>query len=407
MIPYGFGEQPLRNPLLPRLLVFMSLLIPCLMWAAGEQAKDVVKYGAVVGLSCVAGFAYLYGQSKAVFHKLIWTSAIPVVAVYVLMIFLSSVPKGPGLQVLGSLVLMLGWLTYLTSVKWRPEQIRWLAMAAPALLLIQLIAYPFLPKVDHYQGLTLQKNFLGAMCFMTYALLRFARTVNEPSSRPSRLFYLLPLVLVLLANSRGALIAALVGEAVFLIWPWLTRNRVRFILALPAGIAALLWASWFYTVLGDYTWFQELQDTVYNLTGANIYSGRNLVWPILFETIAQRPYLGYGSGARPNIFLVEKALDVTWSAHSLYFTIIIQIGYVGLGAFLMLLTGLWSKAYTLRHDPLTRIAGSFFIGVCVYQSFECQLTQNNLDVGIALWLIPAMMLTGLSKRLDQEPTPKG
>lgn len=381
-------------PLLPRLLILLALITPTIEWAGGEGLKNPIKYGSLAAIMTMASFSLATGQAKGS-PRIIWLSAFPVIAVYILTLFTGVSGVSDGLQTTLTLTLMMVWLTYLSSVPWSKDLTSWLAYAGSGILLLHLAAFPILHRNEDgvFAGLTTQKNFLGSICFIVYFFIRAARTLSA-DKRPPRALYALPLLLTMLAHSRGSLIALIIGESVNLAWPLLTASRFVFTLLLPGLMAALLWFSYFYTLLGDYAWFGPLQDWVFANTGQNIYSGRNLVWPILFNAIGEKPWLGYGAGARPNIFLVNDSLDVTWSAHNLYLTVLVQTGFIGLAALLFLLTSLWLRAMTDPRNTLVRLAAPFFFGICVYQTFECQLTQNNLDAGIYLWIIPAMLLAG-------------
>lgn len=384
--------------MLVRLLLLMALLTPTVEFFAGDAHKDAVKYAALAAIVGLATFSWLQPLTRSPHTRTIWSAAFPLLLVYLLMSLVGGTPMTADLQTLGSLVMMLAWLTYLSAQDWSQRLLNWLAVTACALLSLHLVAYPILDHTSAYAGLTTQKNFLGSLCLITYVFIRAARSsLATPSTEwvPPKVFYLLPLILLVLSQARGALIAIIVGELASRAWRPLSARAVS-AWVLPLLVTSMLAVSYGYTLLGDFDWFQGLQDQVFALTGQNIYSGRNLAWPIVFQMIGEQPWLGYGAGARPNLFLVDENLDVSWSAHSLYLTILIQIGVVGLAALLWLFARLWVAARPRRHDPLVRTAASFFLGVCVYQTFECQLTQNNLDAGIYLWVLPAMMLAGSS-----------
>lgn len=401
-------ERPTIS-LLPRLLIVIAFLTPTLEWAAGEELKNAVKYGSLALIVSLATFAFASDRNAKASPRAIWLPAMPVIAIYAATTFTGISDISDGLQTTATLIMMIMWLTYLSSIKWSARLTSWLAYAGCAILALHLAAYPIIPKTDDgtFAGLTTQKNFLGSLCFIVYFFIRAARAQSLPGKGPPRTLYLLPLLLTLLAHSRGSLIAIIIGEVVSIAWPRLTASRTIFTLILPGLMTALLWFSYFYTLLGDYPWFTSLQDWVYANTGQNIYSGRNLVWPILFNAIGEQPWLGYGAGARPNIFLVNDNLDVTWSAHNLYLTVLMQTGFIGLAALLFFLTALWLKAFSIRREILVRTAAPFFFGICVYQTFECQLTQNNLDAGIYLWIIPAMILAGvLNTRHNDNSDPR-
>ena len=67
-------------------------------------------------------------------------------------------------------------------------------------------------------------------------------------------------------------------------------------------------------------------------TGKSIMSGRNDIWVPLIEMINLKPYIGYGPGA-----MASELIATDQSPHNLYLNVLMQLGYIGLMAFILLL----------------------------------------------------------------------
>jgi O-antigen ligase len=117
-------------------------------------------------------------------------------------------------------------------------------------------------------------------------------------------------------------------------------------------------------------------------TGKNILSGREHVWETLLFLIKQQPFFGYGSGA-----LLRDFIDTSLSAHNLYLQVSLQIGLIGLGLLVLILTLVWMMYLNGKGNPKVRLVASFFIGTLTYQLFEVTLTQNNFGLAIIQWVI--------------------
>jgi O-antigen ligase len=195
--------------------------------------------------------------------------------------------------------------------------------------------------------------------------------------------------------SRASLLAILAGVGVFALWPLLCRHRKLYgaiFLGLIGSIGIVILLQ---TVFLDQVRAQGYNDLSYNLTGKN-FSTRSLVWQPIIDVISAKPLLGQGPGID-----IAEVIDARLSAHSLYLQVTAQVGLVGLTALLVLLHWIWSTLWTGRFDPVVRVAGAVFIAMLLHQAFEVSLTQNNLAIGMIVWLIAAI---GISRSLAIAPS---
>jgi O-antigen ligase len=134
------------------------------------------------------------------------------------------------------------------------------------------------------------------------------------------------------------------------------------------------------------------------VTGQGLYSGRELLWPVVLKYIGQRPVLGWGAGLDEGEALLDAGISPnvqgasTMNAHNLFLAVAFKTGLVGLFLQIALLAAIWLKFYPGRYDPTVRLAAAAFMGICVHQLFETSLINTNLSIGILFWSIIAIGL---------------
>lgn len=196
------------------------------------------------------------------------------------------------------------------------------------------------------QGTFIEENNAFAVgLIMTIPLMRFLQL--QLQSRWGRLA--LTLVMVLLAaaalgsQSRGAVLALAAMSVVL----WLRQRNNKFLIGIVMVMAAMVLVafmpeSWEARIATIRTYDQDLSAM-----------GRIAAWEVAWRVAQDRP-LGVGMlAARPELFLKYSSylamLDGhTPVAHSIYFQMLGQHGFVGLGLFLGLWLATWRIAASIR-----------------------------------------------------------
>jgi len=192
-------------------------------------------------------------------------------------------------------------------------------------------------------------------------------------------------------------LAVLASMLVYAGWGPLTKNKTRFragLLTVFSFIAAIIYL---YMSLSQFGVSAYLNRMVYDYTGETMVSGRGVLWASLVDVIRERWLVGHGAGALPKDFLA-----VSLSAHNFYLQTALQVGLMGLLPFLALVWSIWEVLWHGRHAPVVRLSGTFMVGVLVEQTFEVYLTQTNVAIGVAQWVIIAV---GVSNVLDVPEKP--
>jgi O-antigen ligase len=193
---------------------------------------------------------------------------------------------------------------------------------------------------------------------------------------------ILTVALVINNNSRAVVLGLLAALAIWYFWPRLTASRRRMRALFFTLATAIILFVVVYPLLHFTPVYEPLQQLSYELTGKNVYSGRQLIWLMILEVLSHKPVLGYGP-----YFIPENVLDTDLSAHNLYLQVALQVGIVGVIALGWLLYRIWLAHWPGRHDNRVRLAGAFFIALMVQQTFDVSLTQHNPAQAFAMWLM--------------------
>lgn len=230
------------------------------------------------------------------------------------------------------------------------------------------------------------KNFINAaMCYYLIAVF-----LCYPGMRKLRTRHVVVLFFLIFAISSANGHRTLAGSSVLLLLQYfvlsmnLARRQIRNIMFLGmtvvvVGVIALLTDPDLAVVTSI------LNEIVTGEGGRNLNSGRQILWPVVWQAISDHPVLGMGPGT-----VVSDIYATPWSAHNLYLQIGLQIGYVGFGLLFLLFLSLWRAARptglpsTLFVENLMAVVVTM---VVVHSLFDVFLLQNALAVGIPVWMV--------------------
>ena len=234
---------------------------------------------------------------------------------------------------------------------------------------------------------------------------------------------------IVASGSRGAVIAALVGSVVWIVtatWPW--RKRLLLVgaatavfvadvaimqipKALPAsppsvhrGVPHVVRDAELVRPLAD-----EIGNPALGAKGAPIHrtlfgtSGRAQAWDAALHQAAKRPVAGYGFGTESLVFVDRYyGFDSSVPENS-YIGVLLQLGIVGLVAFLALLLALAIAAFRAVRAPpglgrdVARACASVLAGAAVLGLTQSYLTSIGNLASTTVW-IPALLVPALAWR---------
>ena len=260
---------------------------------------------------------------------------------------------------------------------------------------------------------------------------------TESRSRAGRVLLAAAVLLfdgsIVASGSRGALIAALVGTAVWLVT---LRRAWRLRLALLAAAAAVFAADVGITqipkplspspeahratgphrVVRDAELLLPLEDEI-GRPGKNAppirrtlfgTSGRARAWDAALHQVARRPVAGYGFGTEAQVFVDRYyGFDSTVPENS-YIGVALQLGIAGFVAFVAVLAAVvWFGVLALRRSSGAALAAARACAAAVAGGLVLGLTQSYLTspgnlaspaVWIAALLLPALAAHPSGKR---------
>ena len=247
-----------------------------------------------------------------------------------------------------------------------------------------------------WRGIFFHKNHFGRQ--MSYAAAIFLIFVRKQPQARWLCWSLLgiSLSLLLLSNSKTALLCFLVSIALLPIATILKQSITRLSIILP--YALLFLTGFTVTVLFNL-------ESILTALGKDItFTGRVPVWAFLGEKIAQRPWLGYGHSAYWDTVSNDTGYiySFNWDfghAHNGFIEVALSIGIVGLTLFLISFLLAYQKAIALIR--LEDTAESFW---CL--QFLTITLVTNLTIGTSFletssyWILFVSMLFSLSLKFD-------
>lgn len=150
------------------------------------------------------------------------------------------------------------------------------------------------------------------------------------------------------------------------------------------------------TDLGD-----RLNELSFQYTQKSFFSGRQLIWRNILDSMGGHEWLGYGTGVvYGNLFNDER------SAHNQYLQVYLQNGLVGLGFLWIALLFIWNGIYKnklmtmegMGNHYLCKIAEGFFVVMVLYNTFSVAMLQNSMVTANLFWFIVSF---GLNHSLDE------
>lgn len=301
-----------------------------------------------------------------------------------------------GVIVFIQLILVLGFFTCMSLVKWDQRKIGIIAGFVALFILFNFIIFAAAGFPFPFKSFAGNINVFSALMFFLafFPLLYFLLKKNKASKLLWFVIICINLTLMIVGQARSIWLALLICIFVFLFWNRISQTKIKFYSLFWLVLIAIIAVTILYPLAVNHPDAWVWNQYVRQYTGANLFSGREDFWLLLVEVIIQKPLLGYGASAVPGNFL-----PIGLSSHNLYIQIALQAGLIGLGFIWLLLFNIWKLFYYGKNNLYVRLAGSFFIAMMIYQVFEVSLTQNNLAVGLIMWFI---MGIGVSKSLEEK-----
>lgn len=279
------------------------------------------------------------------------------------------------------MILCFNLLLYLSFIKVDYSNLKALNISVLVFMFIHFFIWIALGFPRMFASIYNNSNLIGPYMFYTSFFLILG--IKYSKFKIIYIFGLfLSVILVLASDTRSILLSIFVAFIVFIFWKLITRNKLIAVISFSVLMILLLMFIFIYPILPYFHFFTPIEQWMLTHTGKSIMSGRNDIWVPLIEMINLKPYIGYGPGA-----MASELIATDQSPHNLYLNVLMQLGYIGLMAFILLLLIFWLAISEVKNNFIIRLVGSYFIAILIHQSFEITLFQNQLSVGLLQWFI--------------------
>jgi len=191
-------------------------------------------------------------------------------------------------------------------------------------------------------------NQLAMALLMVLPFMRYLQLRSE--ARPIRLGLFAAMVVtvfsVIGSQSRGAFLGLLVVGLVLVM-----KSRHRLQIGAFAFVVALV-GVWFVPE----HWIERM-ETIQTYEEDESAMGRLTTWKVAYEIALRRPLTGGGFNVTENLNIYRSIMpnaSTSHSAHSVYFEVLGEHGFVGLTIFLLLGYFTWRTFGTVRKDAIDR-----------------------------------------------------
>lgn len=346
-------------------------------------------------------FIYQLGRSGRLKHPIaaLFTGCVPITLVYTLSTILNGDYSLGSIKTIAQLWLVIASFAMVLA----SDTISWRSMRGILPILTVFVYLPvaavhlYLAKVLGLDGpdstWTRAKNTVAAAGFILAILNYLAWTHRQRgTSYLNRHFiaFALAVTCLLLSGSRGAQAAFLVFFACSAIWRFVWPKEILLVMVLVAAPTLI----YIYLLLPGTAYGGSVAATVRDTTGANLYSGRQIIWPLILQAVSSSKsiWLGLGPSTTASQVMSSYGVNQTWSAHNLYLQVFLQGGIAGCVALVFLLHVVWTSVRRMCHSVRSdRAACCFLLAMLVFEMSEVTLLQNNLSTGLALWFTLALI----------------
>jgi exopolysaccharide production protein ExoQ len=250
-------------------------------------------------------------------------------------------------------------------------------VALASIAMVLLLPQYGIAITGEWKGVFAQKNQLGLCMLFVFSGLPFTSIVNGRQRLKLFLLALLPVGLILLSQSRTALILCVVVLAVRIIGPLIVCSRKEqlpfMLFSLVVGAATVVFAA----TVG--------REMILSTLGRDVtLTGRTGHWIVLTTFARRHLWLGYGyqafwTGRGDSLSMIEKVGAAMTGSDSGYVDILLEFGLVGLAMMLpILLVSIRDFRRLLRRPSVPLLA--FWYGGVILALYVGCVTEGLFPV---------------------------
>lgn len=273
------------------------------------------------------------------------------------------------------------------------------------ILYFGLLGYLITVKIaGGYLGNSLSGILIFSMVAFILSILRFKERNEKYDLKKHRIKEILLLLILSVivlwlswySESRTAFFTLIFILIVFIVFRTLKINEKKMNWIFWILIILIILFTYCYINITSFSWYEKLNYYSNIWFDKNIASGRDLIWRISLNELDPIGWiLGDGTDRLPTLARYQNA-----SFHNSYIQLIMQNGVLGLSCLIGIFYNIWKKLTVHSNDSVILLCLACFVGILVYNCFECTLLQNKALVGMFQWLVLGIGL-GRSQFLDQ------
>lgn len=371
-------NQSLNNWILS--LLFILLLI-------GSLNANGSKIG-ILALSLVIAFTNIFYFLRILYKRYIKISDIIILFLMVIYIIVSIVSSQNGLGNKGitntfEFVACIGVYLYFSNSEWNNKVILLIYRISIVFVLFHFLVWIAKGFGREFSSIYPNSNILGPFMFIAiyFILLRIFTTKKRLIPY---IFLLIALVILLASDTRSVLLSIFIGAIIYFIWNTIVKNKGLSIFLFILIIVSFGSIVFVYPKLPNWSQYGKLEAWMLEHTGKSIMSGRADIWGRLNNLMDLRPIFGFGPNTVATDVIGREA-----SSHNLYINMALQIGYLGLLIFILILFTIFMSYVSKGSNRLVKLSAAAFIAILAHQLFEITLVQNQLSIGLLQWLVIA------------------
>lgn len=250
-----------------------------------------------------------------------------------------------------------------------------------SLFFISILVFLYIKDLGMLEYSSFFEHQLGILLLPTTCFFILSRK----NLKLSILIFLLSVGTIYLSTRRAPLLALLIFLVTYLLWQKILNSPKLYKTYFIGFIIACLIFPLIYMNLSQPSSLlgAELNSLSIKYTGSRFFSGRDNLWPYVFESIKENPLWGVGVGVS-----LSELHGISLSTHNLFLFVTLQTGVIGLLLFINMLYRFWLEYYKINTD-YSRIFGPLLIAILVQQTFSLGLLAGKMALALPVWTLLA------------------
>ena len=230
----------------------------------------------------------------------------------------------------------------------------------------------------------------GCLIFLMFGFIVANNDQKDRKIKFSKCIFNITVVILTLyfCFVAGARTALFTIPIVLLAYIFLPKDKKSSNFIFYGLLIGCIFFTFIYINIHHFKWYDTINEWSIINFGKQIDSSRPELWrQSLNELKWWQIIFGAGTGKLPSITRYQSA-----SFHNTYIQLLMQNGLIGLSCLILVFKRAWNNLSVYSTDKSVRMVLSIFIGIIIYNCFECTLLQNKAFLGIIEWFVLCMGL---------------